>query len=315
MLLGFHISHSLHAPFETDTLRNHPSTPAPVSRLKMATSQAIPSFEDRASARQPVRPSQDMQRVRWRPFGGLGNCVYVAENPSDPSSPQRPYQTGPASFHPISASALTEPPISSITVTLSDFEHWEETWVEEHVPHADDDQAVWVDVQQGTEGDEDDDGGDDGDGRRLMRCCDTSRPVVPAPVTVRSTSQPFVTIHDYVTAVHHWLQRVKGSVLEAKGVHESQPLPANTPFQDLFMPDLSCISLNQREPAPGLGPGAGMPSTSLSPGMVDFFRQVAAGQTPQPMPLTGFSEEYLRGLREDSEAIQRARQAGRGNGQ
>lgn len=220
----------------------------------MANSQVVPSFEEHVSSGQPVRLSQHMQRIRWKPFGPLADSIYVAENSSEPSSPQQPYQTGPTSFHPISASPLSEPPISSITVTQSDLEYWEEDWVEEHVPHADDDQAVWIDLPPGTVREEEVDG-DDGEGRKLMRCCGTSRPVVPPALTVRSTSQQFVTIHDYITAVHPWLQTIKGSILEAKGVHEGQPLPSNTAFGDLFFPNLASISMNQRAPSQSLGIG------------------------------------------------------------
>ncbi|KAG8161587.1 hypothetical protein KVR01_008574 [Diaporthe batatas] len=273
----------------------------------MAAPQAIPSFKERISSGQLVKPSQDMRRIRWKPFGPLADSVYVAEDPSDESSPQKSYQTGPASFHPISASPLTEPPVSSITVAQSDLEGWEEEWVEEHVPHADDEQAVWVDLTPGIStgaGEEDADaGGDDGEGRRLMRCCGTSRPVVPPALTVTPTaSQPFVTVHDYITAVHYWLHTIRGSILEAKGVHEGQPLPENTQFHEIIIPDLTLVMLKQREP------DASPSSWSVDP-LTRVFQQIAAGQTPTPMSLEGFSEEYLRGLREDSLAIQRARMA------
>lgn len=268
----------------------------------MTTSQAIPSIEEATSSGQIVRPSEQMQRIRWKPFGPLSESIYVADNASDPS-PQPPYQTGPTSFHPISAVSLTEPPISSITVTQSDLEDWEETWVEEHIPHADNDQAIWVDVAHGAEGDNDDADGDDGEGRRLMRCCDTSRPRVQPTITVKSSSQPYVTIHDYITEVHQWLQTIKESILESKGVHERQPLPSNTEFHNLFIPNPTLISLNEREPPQSLGFGADISSSSLSGDTIRVFQQIAAGQTPQPMQPPVDSEEYQRGFREAMAAV------------
>jgi hypothetical protein len=120
---------------------------------------------------------------------------------------------------------MTEPPVSSIAVTQDDLSTWEEEWVDEHLPHADYDEAVWAD-------DPDGDGieGDDELGRKLMRCCDEDRPLAPPPLVVRATTKPYVTICDYVTTVRTWLQSQRGDILKAQGVHEGEPVPADTTF-------------------------------------------------------------------------------------
>ncbi|KAL7624108.1 hypothetical protein AAE478_005665 [Parahypoxylon ruwenzoriense] len=197
----------------------------------------LPSFQALRDSGQVVFSSMDMLRVRWKPFGPLSTSIQVVDDPADPASPQKPYQTDPGSFHSISTSAATEPPVSSITVTQGDLDQWESDWVEEHVPHADDysDDAVWVaaprgdDVEGEGEGEEEEDGGDAG-GRKLMRCCDEDRPHAPPPLVVRASTQPFVTIHDFVTTVHDWLQTVRDDILSAKGVTQGGPLPADTPL-------------------------------------------------------------------------------------
>lgn len=66
--------------------------------------------------------SMDMLRLRWKPFGPLSTSIQVVDDALNPSSTQKPYQTDSDSFHPVSASAATEPPVSSITVKLQDLD-------------------------------------------------------------------------------------------------------------------------------------------------------------------------------------------------
>ncbi|KAK7985453.1 hypothetical protein PG988_003075 [Apiospora saccharicola] len=115
----------------------------------MDAPQAYPSFELLRAQRQPPKLSMDMLRIRWQPFGPLEESIQVADN-------ARSHQ-----------SSLTEPPISSITVAQDDLNNWEDDWVDEHTPHADDDEdgtSTWV---AGSGDDEDD---EDGLGRKLVRC-------------------------------------------------------------------------------------------------------------------------------------------------
>ncbi|KAK8121893.1 hypothetical protein PG984_010563 [Apiospora sp. TS-2023a] len=209
----------------------------------MDAPQEYPSFELLRAQRQPPKLSMDMLRIRWRPFGPLEESIQVADNARSPPSPQSPaYHPGttPASPHPVSASPLTEPAISSITVTQDDLNNWEDDWVDEHIPHADDDDAgtsTWVD---GSGDDEDD---EDGLGRKLVRCCDQSRPRAPAPLVVGPSTQPYLTVDDYIVAVHAWLRTHRDSILAARGVHEDGPVPASTSFYVNFL-GLNTITLD-----------------------------------------------------------------------
>jgi hypothetical protein len=155
----------------------------------MATTEEFPSWECLLAQGQPPELSLDMLRVRWKPFGPLKTSVRVGANPRDPPSAedQAYYQTDPTALHPVSASSLTEPPISSITVMQDDLSTWKDDWVDEHLPHADYDGAVWA-VAETEDGDGeggsggDGDNGDDEHDRKLMRCCDEDRPHAPAPL-------------------------------------------------------------------------------------------------------------------------------------
>lgn len=198
----------------------------------MASSE-LPSFESIRDSNHVVLSSMDMLRLQWKPFGPFSTCIQVVDD-VDTSSGQQPYRVNTESFHPISTLAVTEPPVSSITVRQDDLEQWEADWAELHVPHADDhpDGTAWAAEMQedNEEGHWEHTGGDDGEGRKLMRCCNEDRPNATPPLVVRASTQPFVTIHDFVTTVHPWLQTVRDDILSAKGVTQGGPLPVDTPL-------------------------------------------------------------------------------------
>jgi hypothetical protein len=144
---------------------------------------------------------------------------------------------------------LTNPKISSVTVHVYDFDRWEEEWVELHRGHVDLDDAVpypyYDDNDFETEPLPDDDPEEDDEGPRytLLKCCGLKRPRGKAhTLVVKPTvsGNNFITVHDYLSAVHPWLMSLREDILWAKGVWDGAPLPANTKFmldlgQDLLM--------------------------------------------------------------------------------
>lgn len=188
----------------------------------MATSALIPTFEALRASGQQVVASQARQRLYWKAFGSFPQCIQVADD-----SGRRPYQTGPDAFDSVAHSALTDPPVSSITVTQADLNNWEEEWVEAHYPDGDTDQAVWVYVNPGAMEREEDGDGEDGEGRKLVRCCGEDRPRAPPPLIVGASTMPFVTVHNYVVAVHSWLRSQHDNILRARSVHMSERTPSD----------------------------------------------------------------------------------------
>lgn len=99
--------------------------------------------------------------------------------------------------------------MSSISITLSALNDWEEAWLIDH-EHADLDDAncVYKHVE----------------GRmNLMRCCGEDCPTNLAPFVVQASDKPYVTIHDFVLAVH----LTHGSPLGYIGVHEHLRRPTS----------------------------------------------------------------------------------------
>ncbi|KAI4593888.1 hypothetical protein KJ359_008931 [Pestalotiopsis sp. 9143b] len=180
----------------------------------------------------------DYLRLRWKPLSSLATSVHIASSARDPpSATNQAYSQGIAGYHPISKSSLTEPPIYLIKATQANLDEWEDDRVDEYLSHADDESAVWVQGDERNAGtdenptEDDEHLWDDETGRKLMRCCDEDRSSAQAPsIVVRSSGKPYVTIHDYVTAVHDWLQTHRDDILRAKVVNEDGPVPSDRAF-------------------------------------------------------------------------------------
>lgn len=138
--------------------------------------------------------------MHWSLFGPLQASVDIADSLGTYFDYQQ-YTTDGCSFHQISTSSATEPPVSSISVDVDVFEEWEYDWEEEH---RDDDEKdeEWIE-------------GEDGEDRKLVRCCGMARPQAPPSLKVLPTTHHFVTVHDYITQVHAWIQTLQIGVLEA----------------------------------------------------------------------------------------------------
>ena len=80
----------------------------------------------------------------------------------------------------------------------------------------------------------------------LLKCCGTKRPRGKAHILVVKptvSGNNFITIHDYLSAVHPWLMSLREDILWAKGLADDAPLPVNTILMvDLVSPAMLMIS-------------------------------------------------------------------------
>jgi hypothetical protein len=80
----------------------------------------------------------------------------------------------------------------------------------------------------------------------LLKCCRTKRPLGKANILVVKptvSGNNFITIHDYLSAVHPWLMHLREDILWAKGLADNAPLPVNTKLMvDLVSPAMLMIS-------------------------------------------------------------------------
>ncbi|KAK8052254.1 hypothetical protein PG993_003639 [Apiospora rasikravindrae] len=165
----------------------------------------------------------------WRTKGSEPRELYYIQEgstPADDSDDAVTIDTTTTILHPIAYAPLTEPKIGSITVSVYPLDMWEQQWLESHEDHADPDnehcgECVFGRLPADYEGDE----GDPDSEEELLRCCDTDRPTGKWRLTVQpaDTEAGFVTVHDYLSAVHPWLMSLRGQIVQADNVWDSHP--------------------------------------------------------------------------------------------
>jgi hypothetical protein len=107
-------------------------------------------------------------------------------------------------WHAVSRAPLTEPKISSVTVQVDPLELWEYNWLQQNEPFPDEPTGVGVVGEQPRDKE--------------------------ARLEVKAAPGEFLTVHDYVSAVHPWLMGLRGDILAALGLEAQQDeaLPADT---------------------------------------------------------------------------------------
>ncbi|KAJ0336589.1 hypothetical protein COL922a_007798 [Colletotrichum nupharicola] len=166
---------------------------------------------------------------------------------------------------PIAQSSLTEPKIGSITVHVDVLRRRQEEWLERHErhAHADDKDCVFGKLHDkelyklsGSESSGDD---EDGEMELLLRC-DTDRPKKAQPLVINA-SDTYVTVHDYLSALHPWLMGLREDVVRADNVWEDKaPVDYRKLVVDFILPNsLKIVDETQ------------------------FLRLVGVFQTPEPV--------------------------------
>lgn len=179
----------------------------------------------------------EFQRIFWKLQGPLEACVFVVQDWHNKDLPREPYAqhgiSGNTIWHIDAQAPLTEPKIESITVRVSALENWQGDWVEWH-RHAelDDENCVFGELdpelyrytEDENADDNEDDEEDDEAEPDLLRCCDTDRPTRAPRLVVKpsDTSKGYVTVHDYISAVHPWLMGLREDIIQADNIWEDR---------------------------------------------------------------------------------------------
>ncbi|KAK4146392.1 uncharacterized protein C8A04DRAFT_25902 [Dichotomopilus funicola] len=140
--------------------------------------------------------SQPAKRLYWTLQGPLSTAVTVMPPDLNPDAPRDAYfrQTlAGTTWHPISESPMTEPPVASLEVKETNLMDWRDSW--------------WTANQEGLDNE-----ADEPEGER--------EPPEFRPLVVSASNGEFVTVHDYVTAVHPWLIGQREQVLKARNAAE-----------------------------------------------------------------------------------------------
>ncbi|KAK3946242.1 hypothetical protein QBC46DRAFT_444392 [Diplogelasinospora grovesii] len=224
----------------------------------------VPSYEalrESTGIHNPVRLTHDAKRLCWSLDSPLTTAVSIMKDVRyDPEgSAPEPYFRGAraetaSGWHPVSQSPLTEPAISSVTVTVSDLADWEDRWLEIHQGHAepgDHNDDSWVRFEELPPGFNPDEDEEDAEWPVLLMCCGKERPRDFTAVTLTVNAKQdmgFVTVHDYVSTVHPWLVSLREDLLRAMGdLLDGIPLPADTKLMVFYAGPKSLTVLEEKD--------------------------------------------------------------------
>ncbi|KAJ8133134.1 hypothetical protein O1611_g495 [Lasiodiplodia mahajangana] len=206
----------------------------------MSGQARLPSYEELRRAGPPLpNHTPEADRIFWTLNGPLHSAVWIVSH-----GLLKPYAQGTdesnLTWHPISQCPLTEPKISSITVTVDTIDSWEDDWLDIHRRHTDPPDPKFNDPDSG-EGwrygplpdyDSDRDGVPPFEHRpvHLLECCGTPRPrgKTSTIVVKASPGNEFITIHDYLSTIHPFLLASRADLLEIVNLWDEGDRPAET---------------------------------------------------------------------------------------
>lgn len=168
------------------------------------TQSPLPTYEDLRASRTPAKATTDFFRLRWfLQSDNLSDSITIIQDAANHKSPQDAY----TSTHPVLQAALTNPPVSAITVSVPILDDFDKDWRNLHSEHADTVEGSRLDAENVVE-----------------YCCGQDSPG-PAPcVKVEAKPGHFSTIGQFVDVVHPWLQGLVSTVHAAWGMWDEGPL-------------------------------------------------------------------------------------------
>lgn len=185
----------------------------------------LPTSQDLQAAGKLVSSSVGFLRLRWFFRTPASAAISVLDSAVDPNSPQRPfYDPDTGAVHPVAIEPATEPPVSSIQITIRPLELHAESWGDGHNQH---DGAVW-----------------DDDYRRV-RCCGEDIPGPGPRLAIAGTGPDgVVTVGDYVGAAHPWLMGLEDEIRTARGAARGAKLDSKF---EMFVYPIQPLDLDVRD--------------------------------------------------------------------
>jgi len=221
------------------------------------STSALPSLEALIS-NENVRVTDNKKhlfRLYWTLDGPLETAISVMAtsyyDPDAPESAREPYARatsdgGVPTWHPVSKESITHPPVSSVVVSVREFQDWDEAWMIIHEGHSSPSEGGpgWGPAPPPASG-----VALATDRLYFLRCCGEDRPWYQEDIklTVRPSGD-LVTIHDYVSQVHPWLMGMRQELVDASTcVHGNggDPFPPDTQFMVLAFSN--CVSVLPKE--------------------------------------------------------------------
>lgn len=204
------------------------------------------TYTDLRSSDAMPYPTLDAVRLVWSFSGSLETSLSVMASAynTDVLKPYFQHTASGGSWHVISQSPLTQPPVSEVVAKVDDLELWESDWLDFHRNNSDPDSHQESEILNygdlpGYDPEKDE------RPPHLLVCCGSDRPrhkTGGVLVTPSGSGQGFVTVHDYITTMHPWLMRNRDDILDAMDRYEDMPDLENMDLVvDLVMPN--CLTI------------------------------------------------------------------------
>ncbi|ODA82689.1 hypothetical protein RJ55_01197 [Drechmeria coniospora] len=200
----------------------------------MAAEQSSPflSFKEVKSNGEAAYVTDTAHRLYWPLAGDFPATISVMKSRRGGLDEREPFCQPDGTWHDIASLPLTEPKVSSIEASIRDLDQWESDWVAWHENHETAEFVTYGDLDDedrpyASEQNEDGSWEDDSDTEFLIRCCGQDRPLRTRGQKLQvtpSAGKDFVSIHDYVCAVHPWLMGLREDIIQAKIVTRPRPV-------------------------------------------------------------------------------------------
>ncbi|KAH9216994.1 hypothetical protein DL95DRAFT_407211 [Leptodontidium sp. 2 PMI_412] len=216
--------------------------PTPTSQSSQAGEPPCPSMSDLRGDGLPVRFVDATRRLFWSLEGDFLSAISVMKTALTPDSLEPLFQPDPSggssgTWHEICQLALTTPKVSSVRALVYRLQQYHEEWMGWHREHPWAEYITYGEMSDtdrpfASEMHEDGSWEEDSDTEWLVSCCGEERPInknVKLEVKPAEGCQ-FVTILDFVSAVHSWLLSLREDILMAKRVARGYPSVFATEF-------------------------------------------------------------------------------------
>ncbi|KAL2130728.1 hypothetical protein VTI74DRAFT_6057 [Chaetomium olivicolor] len=173
------------------------------------------------------------KRLFWRLNGPLEGAIQVASSEYyEPGDVMEPYFGPDGSLHPVSQASLMEPPVSSHTVRVGCIDAWEQDWAEMHWRCRDGPVNGLYTRRLGPRPDDE----TFDPNIYLLECCGQKRPWAYDNYLQVAAQGEFLTVHEYVSAVHPWLMAMRDTLLDVLGKMDGQrKWPPETKLAVLYL--------------------------------------------------------------------------------
>ncbi|KEQ95631.1 hypothetical protein AUEXF2481DRAFT_39481 [Aureobasidium subglaciale EXF-2481] len=216
--------------------RNEDGPPYPTFNERKTENNKAPTF------------SAAYERLIWPIRGEFPSAISVMTEPHRNTGTLRPlFNIETGDWHEIASQAITNTKVSYLEASLVNLDSWDRKWEQQHMEHADPayDECEFVtygdldnDVRPFAEDPMREDGtwswDEPSDTEILIYCCNEDRPLGKKGLTLEVRPSPendFVTVKDYVGAVHPWLMSMQDDILAAMRTAEPGYPAASTEWR------------------------------------------------------------------------------------